>query len=116
MKHNNNIHLNIKIIKKDNNNINPWMITVQQLKLLPTRPTGSIMYTFSTPLQPTQAEEGMGRFSVFSMGTAHRESKFMEKSIHGCFSHLRIVHSSDRPAWMTHCTDCPGHGLTTVTD
>ena len=25
------------------------------------------MYTFSTPLQPTQAEEGMGRFSMFSM-------------------------------------------------
>ena len=75
MQHNNNIHLNIKIIKKDNN-INPWMpkqvkffsqITVQQLKLLPTRPTGSIMYTFSTSIQPTQAEEGMGRFSMFSM-------------------------------------------------
>ena len=27
-------------------------------------PTGSILYTWSTPLQPTQAEEGMGYFSM----------------------------------------------------
>jgi len=44
-------------------------------------------HTFSTPLQPTQAEEGMGRFSMFSMvctaidagfhslGYTHRELK-----------------------------------------
>jgi len=52
-----------------------------------TRPTGTILYKISTPLQPNQAEEGMGRFSMFSMvctaidagfhslGYTHRELK-----------------------------------------
>ena len=27
--------------------------------------------------------------------------------IHGCFTHLRIVHPTDRPAWNVHRTKCP---------
>ena len=35
-------------------------------------------------------------------------------SVHGYFTHLRIVHQTDGPAWMNHLTDCLGHGLPTV--
>ena len=35
-------------------------------------------------------------------------------SVYGCFTHLRIVHQTDGPAWINHCTYCPGNGLTTV--
>ena len=33
--------------------------------------------------------------------------RFMKKTIHGCFTHLRIVHHTDGPAWMNHLTNCP---------
>ena len=39
----------------------------------------------------------------------------MKIMVYGCFTHLRIVHQTDGPAWMIHLTDCPGHGLPTVT-
>ena len=35
--------------------------------------------------------------------------------VYGCFTHLRIVHPTDRPAWMVHCLDCPLYGLPTIT-
>ena len=34
--------------------------------------------------------------------------------VYGCFTHLRIFHQTDGPAWMNHCTYCPGNGFSTV--
>ena len=31
----------------------------------------------------------------------------LQKTVYGCFTHLRIVHQTDGPAWMNHLTDCP---------
>ncbi len=36
--------------------------------------------------------------------------------MYGCFTHLRIVHPTDRPAWMVHCSVCLLYGLPTVTN
>ena len=30
-----------------------------------------------------------------------------DSGIHGCFTHLRIVHHTDGPARMNHLTNCP---------
>jgi hypothetical protein len=37
----------------------------------------------------------------------NKKLPLLELSIHGCFTHLRIVHPTDRPAWMNHLTNCP---------
>ena len=34
--------------------------------------------------------------------------------VYGCYFHLRIVHQTDGPAWMSHYTYCPGNGLAIV--
>ena len=36
-------------------------------------------------------------------------------TVYGCFTHLRIVHPTDRPACMVRCSDCTLYGLPTVT-
>ena len=36
-------------------------------------------------------------------------------SVHGYFTHLRIVHQTDGPAWMNHLTNCPLYHFATVT-
>ena len=44
------------------------------------------------------------------------DNAYMKNTIHGCFTHLRIVHHTDGPAWMNHLMNCPLYCLSTRTD
>ena len=49
--------------------------------------------------------------SAFRWQSGHSSLPQVTYVVYGCFTHLRIVHPTDRPAWMVHCSDCPLYAI-----
>ena len=53
----------------------------------------------------------IGVFSILQSGIGYTYLSYLSLlvifTVYGCFTHLRIVHQTDRPAWNDHRSDCP---------
>ena len=69
--------------------------------------------TYRNPLVPDDLVNGQPLLRICLQTPLKKEGNkcrlciLIRNWIHGCFTHLRIVHHTDGPAWMNHLTNCP---------